>query len=279
MGWTDMKSPEPNCPASKHETGACLARSVADTLSEEPALEAVTIDRAHQKISLATLGRTDVPRLTERITSQLEAAQSTDPGHVCSLLNGTGDCFTCDTPLPESERKRITIRHEGDTTTIARVTCPTAPKFWRWRDIPCPRVVPRDVEFLESAEHIDQHINEWKAQLAAAVLCGVFGLGGLFLPAPVQGRLVLHRALISPGRCFTGGGSLGAVAGSATIDVHFLMLPVAAGAACNRRVGRRRDVVVSVFAFRRAGTLRAGPHAEGNSLALPRRAQDRHGGG
>ena len=37
--------------------GQCLARSVVDTLAEEPALEAVTIDRAHQKISVATLGR------------------------------------------------------------------------------------------------------------------------------------------------------------------------------------------------------------------------------
>jgi hypothetical protein len=39
------------------ETGQCLARSVVDTLAKEPALEAVTIDRAHQKISVATLGR------------------------------------------------------------------------------------------------------------------------------------------------------------------------------------------------------------------------------
>ncbi|HEX7469226.1 MAG TPA: hypothetical protein VF437_00600, partial [Verrucomicrobiae bacterium] len=37
--------------------GQCLARSVVDTLAEEPTLEAVTIDRARQKISVATLGR------------------------------------------------------------------------------------------------------------------------------------------------------------------------------------------------------------------------------
>ena len=108
-----MNAPPENRPARDRETGHCLARSVADTLAEEPALEAVTIDRAHQKISVATLGRADVARLTERITSQLQAAQSADTGHVCSLLTGEGDCFTCDTPLPESERNRITIRHRG----------------------------------------------------------------------------------------------------------------------------------------------------------------------
>ena len=121
-----MSEPVKNCPTHDRQAGHCLARSVAATLAEEPALEAVTIDRAHRKISLATLGRADVPRLTGRITSQFETAQAADTGHVCSLLSGDGDCFSCDTPLPESERNRITIRHDGDITTIARMTCPTA---------------------------------------------------------------------------------------------------------------------------------------------------------
>ena len=69
---------------SAHRTGptednACLARSVVDTLAEEPTLEAVTIDRAQQKISVATLGRTDAAKLTERISSQFQAAQ--EVGH------------------------------------------------------------------------------------------------------------------------------------------------------------------------------------------------------
>ena len=59
-----------------------------DTLAEEPALEAVTIDRAHQKISLATLGRADVNRLTERITNQFETAQAVSAERHCSLLTG-----------------------------------------------------------------------------------------------------------------------------------------------------------------------------------------------
>ena len=42
---------------SEPDAAKCLARSVVDTLGEEPALEAVTIDPAHQKISVATLGR------------------------------------------------------------------------------------------------------------------------------------------------------------------------------------------------------------------------------
>ncbi len=146
-----MNAPPENRPAHESEAGHCLARSVADTLAEEPGLEAVTIDRAHQKISLATLGRADVNRLTERITNQFETAQAVSAERHCSLLTGRSDCATCDMPLSEAERKKIVIRTEGDATTIARVTCPTAPTFWRWRDIPLPKVVPRDVEFLEHA--------------------------------------------------------------------------------------------------------------------------------
>src|SRR5882762_10036967 len=161
----------------------CLARSVVDALAEEPALEAVTINRARQTISVATLGKTDVPKLTERISATVQRAQQAQGEPPCNLLAGEGDCQTCDRPLSELERRKITIRRDAETTTIARVTCPTAPKFWRWRDIPWPRVVQRDVEFLEHADEI----NEWKAQLAAAILCGVFGLGAyVFRAYPVS---------------------------------------------------------------------------------------------
>ena len=61
-----------------------------DTLAEEPALEAVTIDRAHQKISVATLGRTDVEKLTQRVTTKFQAVQTADTNRACSLLTGAG---------------------------------------------------------------------------------------------------------------------------------------------------------------------------------------------
>ncbi len=54
----------------KSSAEACLARSVADTLAEEPSLEAVTFDVAQNKISVATLGLADVEKLTRRLTEQ-----------------------------------------------------------------------------------------------------------------------------------------------------------------------------------------------------------------
>jgi Zn2+/Cd2+-exporting ATPase len=231
------------------EADPCLARSVVDTLAEEPTLEAVTIDRAQQKISVATLGRADVAKLTERITTRFQAAQAADADRACSLLSGAGDCFSCDTPLSEAERKRITIQNDGPTTTIARITCPTAPKFWRWRDMPFPKVVPRDVEFLEHVGEID----EWKTQLLAAILCGVFGLAGFFL-----GRLGFSTLAIASfvAACLAGGfypaEEVWERLKKRTIDVHFLMLFVAAGAAS---IGAWAEGATLLFLFSLSGAL------------------------
>jgi Cd2+/Zn2+-exporting ATPase len=240
-----MSEPAKDRPTHDREAGFCLARSVVDTLVEEPALEAVTIDRARQKISLATLGRADVPRLTGRITRQFQTVQAADTGHVCSLLSGQGDCFSCEAPLSGDERKRITIRHDGDVTTIARATCPTAPKFWRWRDIPLPRVVPRDVEFLEHAGEID----EWKAQLAAAILCGLFGIAGFFSPASF--KIIFYIASCLAGAIYPAE-EVWERLQKRTIDVHFLMLFVAGGAAS---IGAWGEGATLLFLFSFSGAL------------------------
>jgi Zn2+/Cd2+-exporting ATPase len=206
------------------ETDPCLARSVVDTLVEEPSLEAVTIDSAHKKISVATLGRTDVEKLTQRLAEKFQSLQTADAAPVCTLLTGKSDCAVCGSPFSEEERKKITIQHDGDSTTIARVTCPTAPKFWRWRDMPFPKIVPREIEI-----HDDDHgIDEWKPQLAAAILCGVFGLAGYFLPPPLK-IFFFVAAYLAGG--FYPAEEVWERLQKRAIDVHFLMLFVAVMAA------------------------------------------------
>jgi len=108
----------------------CLARSVRSVLAQEPALEAITFNRLRKTISVATLGQADVPRITERVVQSLESSR--DPAtDRCGLLEGAGDCQDCSRPLTPEELRAITIKNEGAVTTIARVTCPTAPRFWR----------------------------------------------------------------------------------------------------------------------------------------------------
>jgi Zn2+/Cd2+-exporting ATPase len=232
------------------EAEQCLARSVVDTLAEEPSLEAVTIDAAHQKISVATLGRADVDKLTQRLTNKFQSSQNADANHACSLLSGKSDCAVCGVPLSVNERQKITIQHDGASTTIARVTCPTAPKFWRWRDLPFPKIVPREIEI-----HDDDHdIDEWKMQLVAAILCGVFGLVGYLVG---QASSLSHFKIILFAAAYFAGGFFPAEEvwerlQKRAIDVHFLMIAVAIGAAS---IGAWAEGATLLFLFSLSGAL------------------------
>ncbi len=228
------------------EAGKCLARSVAQALAEDPTLEAVTVDQGRHTISVATLGKTDVPKLTERISATIQEAEESEALQACTLLAGETTCQTCGQPLSEFERRKVSIHQEANTTTIARVTCPTAPTFWRWRAIPWPKVVQRDVEFLE---HAEEGV-EWKAELAAAVLCGVFGLGAWFFraqPLSVAGYVAAYVA----GSWFTVQDVWERLKKGA-IDVHFLMLAVAVGSAS---IGAWSEGATLLFLFSLSSAL------------------------
>jgi Cd2+/Zn2+-exporting ATPase len=236
--------------AEPTDASKCLARSVVEALGAEPTLEAVTINRARQTISVATLGKTDEPHITVTVTGRIQKAYDAGREAHCLLLQGEGNCESCDAPLSEQERRNITIQHQGDTTTIARITCPTAPKFWRWRDIPWPKVVQRDVEFLEEAEHIQEHIDEWKPQLVAAILCGALGLTAYFLLAGSWSIAVFAAAYLAGG-WFTAQEVWERLQQRA-IDVHFLMLAVAVGSAS---IGAWAEGTTLLFLFSLSGAL------------------------
>jgi len=240
-------SATPKAEASrKPDAGRCLARSVAQALAEDPTLEAVTVDQARHTISVATLGKTDVPRLTSRIRATVQQAEVSDAVAPCTLLAGETTCQTCGQPLSDFERRKITIRQEADATTIARVTCPTAPKFWRWRDIPWPKVVQRDVEFLE---HAEEGVG-WKAELVAAILCGMFGLGAWYLRAHPLSVMSYVAAYVA-GSWYTVQDVWERLKKRA-IDVHFLMLAVALGSAS---IGAWGEGATLLFLFSLSGAL------------------------
>jgi Cd2+/Zn2+-exporting ATPase len=223
----------------------CLARCVADTLAEEPSLEAVTFDAAQGKISVATLGRADVEQLTQKISAKIQAVQNASASQSCGLFTGKTSCADCETPLTVDEQRQITIRRDATATTIARVTCPTAPKFWRWRDIPFPKIAPREMEFHDD----DAHVNEWKWQLVLAVVCGVAALLAAFVfPA---WRLPLYAASYLAGAFFAAE-EVWERLQNRILDVHFLMLAVAFGAAT---IGAWGEGATLLFLFSFSGAL------------------------
>ena len=247
-----MNLPSASSKSGTQPSNACFTRAVADALAEEPTLEAVTIDRTHKKISVATLGRADVEKLSARITTQFRQTQEVTSNPGCSLLSGAGDCLSCESPLTEQERKRITIQHTNCATTIARVTCPTAPRFWRWRNLPFPKVVQRDVEFLEHEddEHGHDHAEEWKAQLVLAAACGVLGVLAAYA-VPSAWQIPVFVLSYLAGAWFPAEEVWERLRQRA-IDVHFLMLAVAIGAAS---IGAWAEGATLLFLFSLSGGL------------------------
>jgi Cd2+/Zn2+-exporting ATPase len=227
----------------------CLARSVAEALAEEPALEAVTIDAAQNKISVATLGRVNADELTQKISARIHSAKKSATSNGCLLLSGQNDCSTCHQPLSAAEKNRITIKRDGGVTTIARVTCPTAPKFWRWRDLPL-RFEAKALELpLDDHDH-DHPPDEWKLQMVAAVLCGVFGLLAAFaVPAPF--KVWAFVAAYLAGAWFPAE-EVWERLQQRVLDVHFLMLAVAIGAAS---IGAWAEGATLLFLFSFSGAL------------------------
>jgi Cd2+/Zn2+-exporting ATPase len=228
----------------------CIVRSVAGALAGEPLLEAVTYDRAHDSISVATLGRRNNPTLEAEATAAVEAGREISARHHCAVLTGEGSCQTCDIPLTAEESAGLRITTEPDRTTIARQTCPTAPRFWHWSTLALPRFVPKEFELHEEEEH--DHTAEWKWQLLAAGLCGVFGIAGHLLETTSRAAsLACYGAAYLAGAWFAAEETWELLR-KRVLDVHFLMLAVAAGSAA---IGAWSEGATLLFLFSLSGAL------------------------
>lgn len=241
-----MNSPADRDTQSEAKNRHCLLRTVSGAFAAEPALEAVTIHRDRNEVSLATLGRADAGAIQAHLVSALQMPPGTEGEAPCRLLEGDADCSGCEVSAAVEQRRQFNIQQTPDATTISRVTCPTAPRFWRWRTLPFPKVVPREVELPED----DHALDEWKWQLVAAGLCGVFALTAWFL-GERSGALLFHLAAYFAGAWF-------AVIEvwerlrHRVLDVHFLMLAVAAGSAS---IGKWDEGAVLLFLFSLSGGL------------------------
>ena len=225
----------------------CLVQTVAEAFTEEPALEAVKFNRAQHSISVATLGRTDSAEIEKVITERIGQIEQDETGARCKLLDGAPDCSTCSIATPADVGRSLTVQHDADATTIARVTCPTAPKFWRWRDLPWPKIVPRAVTLPDED---DEHEHEWKLQLVAAILCGAFGLLA-WLSGEAKFALPLYILAYVSGAWFTVH-EIWELLQKRSLDVHFLMLAVAVGSAS---IGAWGEGSMLLFLFSISGAL------------------------
>jgi len=110
-----------------------------------------------------------------------------------------------------------------------------------------PRMITREIESHEPGH---SHAGEWKEQLIASGFCLLFAFLGWFAPHPAIGLASFVLAYLS-GAWFTVQ-EVREMLGKGSVDVHFLMLVVAAGAAA---IGDWREGAILLFLFSFSGAL------------------------
>jgi Cd2+/Zn2+-exporting ATPase len=206
------------------------AETLADFLRREPGVEAVRIDAAARKIQVATLGQVDVEALRVRLAETLTAIERE--------LRESGGA--------EAQPPGFTLTREGGVVQLSVPACETAPKFWRWKEYAWPE-----------AEQEQAHAEDWRELAAYAGACGVLGLAGW--GAKLSGVGPSWLAPVLGGAALIAGGWDAAKDSwenlrKARLDIHFLMLAVAAGATA---VGAWGEAVLLLFLFSASGAMEA----------------------
>ena len=209
--------------------------SLSRFLAEERGVEAILLNHDERKVSLATLGPTNVEALHERLNALLRTldAQFGQSGLTPSGITPRGDLLLQVRALP------------GEDVLIEKPSCPTAPRFWKWREFAWPE--PEELE--------EQSREEWQALAIQAAICGA---------ALIAGWIVQHFSGWPHGVA-TGLFLVSVIAGAwdaakdawekireGQLDIHFLMLSVAAGAMA---IGAWTESALLLFLFSTSGAL------------------------
>ena len=226
-----------------------MIRNVARLLTEEPALEAVAFATKTKRLQMATLGNDTGGRLAQRVAEALSPAD----GASCGIVGADGICAKCGVaPSKHAEIGRVVVKQVMGNTLVEKQTCPTSVKFWQWRDLRWPKFVPREAHHLTAAHaHAE---DEWKTLALLAAGCLVAGVAGYLAEKfAAPGWLILALWLTS----FLFGAWEAAEetwhkVREGVLDVHFLMLAVALGAAS---IGAWREGALLLFLFSASGAM------------------------
>jgi Cd2+/Zn2+-exporting ATPase len=213
-------------------TSAAWIEDLVNFLHAQPGVTAVRVDPTGKKLSVATLGGDiDLAAVEARLAEAITAIEA--------RLDANAQSGAATVP------RGFVLRRVGEATEVAKETCATAPTFWRWREFAWPEVEPVEAPPLPA----------WKPLAALAAACGVLGLtafiGGHFWgEATWLTRALYLMALIAGG--WDSAKDTWGLLRSAKLDIHFLMLAVAAGAMA---IGAWGEATLLLFLFSASGAM------------------------
>src|SRR5690625_945189 len=194
------------------------AAGLATFLHQNASVEALRVDPDQRMVQIATFGEVDLVLLQVRLAETIRRIQE-------------GKTLKREVP-------GISLKPgEAGAFSLERETCLTAPMLWRWREM----------EWPEEAE--EEPEEEWRFLVALAVICGVFAATGFalsfFAAVPGWVPVIFYAgAMIAGGWEAFQDAKEGLPKGE--LDIHFLMLAVAVGAAS---IGAWAEGALLLFLF------------------------------
>ncbi|HUJ43124.1 MAG TPA: cation-translocating P-type ATPase [Opitutaceae bacterium] len=215
---------------SEGVTPAAWIEDLVKFLHAQPGVRAVRVDPAGRKVAVATIGDIDLDAIGRHVSDTIAAVDA-------RFGAGSGAAA-----VPQG----YVLRRVGSATEVARQTCSTAESLWLWREFAWPEVEPVEAPPLP----------EWKPLAALAATCGGLGLAAFFGGHFYWGEEAwLTRALYLV--AIVAGGWDAARDTWKTVltfklDIHFLMLAVAAGAMA---IGAWGEATLLLFLFSASGAM------------------------
>jgi Cd2+/Zn2+-exporting ATPase len=237
---------------TKKKPDGCVLHDLADALAEHDEIKAVWLDAKNRKVSFAFTPGADSGDVQERLK---EVVARHEPGDLpeCAHDSWSVVCELCDRgshqKLPEGIRVQP-IPQAG--VMLEKETCPTARGLWRWRDFRWIRIRPRIIPSPSTIKDLE----EWKVALVLALVCLAATLAGFVLERMLPGELgwLARGAFVVA--YLTGGWhpaeEVWELLRKRILDVHFLMLCVAGGAAA---IGHWEEGAILLFLFSFSGAL------------------------
>ncbi len=197
--------------------------ALADFLRSQSQIQALMLDPKAQRMSVATLGKPDMRYLERQLLETLANVEQ----YASQSVHSIG----------------VLVRTVEGKVFLEKPSCPTAPRFWTWRQLPWPQ--PQ----AQAQPH------EWVLMAWLAGLCGLFGLLGvstaLFPQLPTWVRPAAYFLAMALGGWDAFMDVLQKLP-KGQFDIHFLMLAVAIGASAIGAIG---EGALLLFLFSFSGAL------------------------
>ena len=218
----------------------CGLDALADVLVSSEALRAVSVSFHEGRLEYATAGQQSGEKAGVEVA---EAVRGLEGASACRWDAKSPRCDTCGRLFDGEWHEGVMIRREGEKIVLERESCPTAPKFWLWRMLSGVKLEVRQLPSVVGAG------KKWKVPLALALACGVAGLLGWRVEGWI-GKLFFLVAYLAGG--WKTAEEVWHKIRGGVLDIHFLMLAVAGGAAA---VGHLEEGVLLLFLFSLSGAL------------------------